>query len=179
MRTRDGVFCQPCLNKLWKAKGYAAERDFVHRLRKLGFFAVRMAVSGAGTDPIPDVVAFHKNPPTALAFEVKAVHKWRCTVYAWKEKRGKKEPSQIIKCLGWVRGIPDVMVKRAGVAVKFLLGERQKSPWVVKFVDDPGDDEKVQNVTVDISDTSDMPELTEPTRSIRARRISKRRRRKR
>lgn len=137
-----------------------------------------MAASGAGKGPIPDVVAFHNPTGPALAFEVKAVNARRWMVYAWKEKCSKREPSQILKCLRYLRGMypPDVE-KHAAVAIKFLLGERRKSPWIVKFVDDPGDDEKVQNVTVDISDRSDMPELTGSTRSIRARRIIRRRKR--
>ena len=177
-RTRKGILCQPCLNALWKAKGYAAERDLVKRLRKLGYNAIRMAVSGAGTEPVPDVCAFHPEKREALAFEVKSVTARRWTVFSYKDKEKKKE-GQIIKALKWLKLMyPDDVTKKAGVAIKFLLGERRKSPWIIKFVEDPGDLTKLDNVMVDITDYSDMPQLSKTTRSKRARKIIRQRKRK-
>jgi Holliday junction resolvase len=177
-RTSKGLFCRPCLLKLYKEKGYKGERDFVKKLRKLGYNALRMGVSGAGTEPIPDIVAFHPEKREALAFEVKSVTAKRWTVFAYKDKERKIE-GQIIKALKWLRLMyPEDITKKAGVAVKFLLGERVKSPWIVKFVPNHEDLTQVEDVTVDITDESDMPELTAMTKSKRARRIIKKRKRK-
>ena len=181
--TKKGLLCQPCLNALWKAKGYAGERDFVRRLRKLGYHATRMPVSGAGKEPIPDVIANHPQKREVLAFEVKTVTARRWTVYAYKGKEKNRE-GQLIKALKWLkRNYPDELVKKdvvkkAGVAIKFLMGERKKSPWIVKFVEEPNDFSKVRDIMVDITDQSDMPELTASTKSKRARKIVRRRKRK-
>ena len=181
--TAKGILCQPCLNQLWKAKGYAGERDFVRRLRKLGYNAVRMPASGAGSEPIPDVVAVHPEKREALAFECKAVTARRWTVYAYKDKEKKKQ-GQLIKALKWLKQeYPDSLlkedvVKKAGVAIKFLMGERRKAPWIVKFVEEPNDFSKVQDITVDITDESDMPGLTASTKSKRVRKIVRERKRK-
>lgn len=178
-RTIKGVFCRPCLQALWKAKGYAGERDLVKKLRKLGYNALRMGVSGAGTEPIPDVVAFHPEKREALSFEVKSVTARRWTVFAYKNHERKKE-GQIIKALKWLKLMyPEEVTKKAGVAVKFLLGERVKSPWIIKFVPNPKDLTQVEDVTVDITDKSDMPKLTAPTKGKRARRIIRERKRRR
>jgi len=171
--------CRPCLQTLWRQKGYSAERDLVRRLRKLGFSAHRVPTSGAGKENLPDVMAFKQPNGPALAFEVKAVSTTRWTVYAWKEKNGEKEPSQIIKCIQFLREMyPSDMEKHATVAVKFLLGERRKSPWIIKFVPNHEDLTQVEDVVVDISDPSDFPELTASTRSKRARRLIRKRKRK-
>jgi len=178
-RTEKGVFCQPCLNALWRAKGYAAERQLVKKLRNLGYNSLRMAVSGAGEESVPDVIAFKQPNGPALAFEVKAVTASRWTVYAFKEKDGERKEGQILKCLRYVDEMyPKTMEKRAGVAIKFLLGERRKSPWVVKWVPFPQnrDFTMVQDISVDVSDKSDFPQLTDPTRSKRARRLVRKRR---
>jgi len=168
-RTPKGILCQPCLQALWKAKGYAGERDLTRRLRKLGYNAVRMAVSGAGTEPVPDVVAFHPERREALSFECKSVTARTWTVFAYKDKERKKE-GQLIKALRWLKLMyPDDVVKKAGVAIKFLQGERKKSPWIIRFVNEPNDLSKVENVTVDITDESDMPELTASTKSKKTR----------
>jgi hypothetical protein len=177
-RTSKGVFCRPCLQALWRAKGYAAERDFVKKLRRLGYNALRMGVSGAGTEPIPDVVGFHPKKREAVAFEVKSVTARRWTVFAFKDKDRRKE-GQLIKCLKWLQLMyPEDVTKKAGIGIKFLLGERRKSPWIVKFVEGHNDFSEVQDISVDIADHSDMPELTRRTRSRRARRIVKKRRAK-
>lgn len=177
--TAKGIVCQTCLIQLWKQKGYSGERDFVRRLRKLGYNAVRMAVSGAGTEPIPDVVAFHPEKRLALALECKAVTARRWTVYAWRGIKRKRE-GQLIKALKWLQLMyPEDVEKKAGAAIKFLQGERKKSPWIVKFVEEPNDFSKVQDITIDITDPSDMPEITAPTRSKRVRKIIRARKRKR
>ena len=176
-RRYGGFVCQRCLNALWKAKGYAAERDLVRRFRELGYWAVRMAVSGAGSEPIPDVVVRHDNPPQEFVFEVKAVSKKRWTVQAWKkDRKGKPKKGQLVKLIEWIRGVPDVIKdRRAGVAIKFLLGERVKALWVIRFINDPGDLTKLKDITVDITDKSDMPEISNPSRSKRTRKIIRRR----
>ena len=172
-----GPVCQRCLAHLWRQKGYSAERDLVRRLEKLGYSAIRIPTSAPGKISLPDVISFHNPNGPALAFEVKAVSKKRWTVYAWKEKRGKKEPSQIVKCFEYLRKMyPPSMEKHVAVAIKFLLGQRCKAPWIIRFVPDPGDLSRLENVTVDISDPSDMPELTAPTKSKRSRYIIKVRR---
>jgi len=61
------------------------------------------------------------------------------------------------------------------VAIKFLLGARVKAPWIIRFVPDPGDLSKLENVTVSIEDSSNMPELTASTKSRRSRFIIRRR----
>lgn len=179
-----GPMCQRCTNALSKAKGYASERQLVQLLRKLGYFSLRNAVSGAGQEPIPDVYAFHNNPPQAFAFEVKAWEYKRkpVRIMAWVEKKGKRIPGQIVKCFQWIWGVPDVVKdKRVFVAVKFLLGERCKSPWVLKQVPEPENRDltKLKDVIVDISSPSDFPELTGPTKSKRSRYIIKKRRERR
>ena len=183
--TKKGILCQPCLNQLWKAKGYAGERDLVRRLRRLGYNAIRMAVSGAGSEPIPDVVAVHPEKREALAFEVKSVTARRWTVYAYKDKERERE-GQLIKALKWLSlNYPNNLVepagytKKAGVAIRFLMGERRKSPWIVKFIEEPNDFSEVQDITVDITDQSDMPDLTASTKSKRVRKIVRQRKRKR
>ena len=134
-----GPVCQRCLAHLWRQKGYAAERDLVRRLEKLGYSAIRIPTSAPGQISLPDVAAFHNPEGPALAFEVKAVSAKRWTVYAWKMRRGKKEPSQIVKCFEYLRKMyPPGMEKHVAVAVKFLLGARVKAPWIVCFVEDPG-----------------------------------------
>jgi len=171
--------CQRCLNKLWRAKGYASERDFVKKLEKLGFNADRIPTSGSGRTNLPDVIAFHPEKRLALAFEVKAIdgsyHKsW--TVNAWVEKNGEKKPSQLFKAVKYLqRYYSSGITRKAGVAIKFLLGERCKSPWVVKLiqVSEDFDVSKMKDVTIDISDPSDMPELTDSTLSRRSRHIRK------
>jgi len=173
-----GLVCARCLSSLNKQKGYAAERDFVKRLRKLGYNALRMAASGSGTEPIPDCFAYHPEKRIALAFEIKTIEgykKW--TIFAWKkDKKGKRKPSQLVKAVQFLNLMyPDVEHK-AGVAIKFLLGERTKAPWVVKFIPVTTDLEKIKNVVVDISDVSDMPELSTSTNSKRSRHIVKVRR---
>jgi hypothetical protein len=66
---------------------------------------------------------------------------------------------------------PEDVVKKACVAVKFLMAERVKSLWIIKFVEDPNDLSKVENVTIDITDKSDMPKLTALIKGKKARRI--------
>ena len=56
--------------------------------------------------------------------------------------------------------------KYAGVAIKFLLGSRTKSPWVIRFVRDPGDLAKLENVTVSIQDPSDL-QISKPSKRAR------------
>jgi len=171
-----GPVCQRCLAHLWRQKGYAAERDLVRRLEKLGYSAIRIPTSAPGQISLPDVIAFHNPGGPALSFEVKAVSAKRWTVFAWKEKRGKKEPSQIVKCFEYLRKMyPPSMEKHVAVAIKFLLGARVKAPWIIRFVPDPGDLSKLENVTVSIEDSSDMPELTASTKSRRSRFIIRRR----
>lgn len=122
------------------------------------------------------MITFHNPNGPALAFEVKAVSAKRWTVYAWKEKRGKKEPSQIVKCFEYLRKrYPPDMEKHVAIAIKFLLGSRVKAPWIIRFMPDPGDLSKLENVTVSIKDPSDMPELTALTKSKRSRFIIRRR----
>jgi len=144
----------------------------------MGYNAVRMAVSGAGTEPIPDVVAFHPEKRLALAFECKAVTATRWTVYAYREKKRRRE-GQLIKALKWLKLMyPEDVEQKAGVAIKFLQGERKKSPWIVKFLEEPNDFSAVEDITVDITDESDMPELTASTKSKRVRKIVRQRKRK-
>ena len=174
--TARGLVCRPCLQRLWRQKGYAAERDLVRRLRRLGFSAHRVPTSGAGKENLPDIMAFKQPNGPALAFEVKAVSTTRWTVYAWKERQGAKKESQIIKCIRFLREMyPPDMEKHAAVAVKFLLGERRKSPWVVKFVTNDEDLTQVEDVVVDISDPSDLV-ISRPSK--RARKIIRQRKTK-
>lgn len=166
--TARGLVCRPCLQRLWRQKGYAAERDLVRRLRKLGFSAHRVPTSGAGKENLPDLMAFKQPSGPALAFEVKAVSLQRWTVYAWKEKRGKREPSQIVKCMRFLREMyPPDMEKHAAVAVKFLLGERRKSPWVIRFVPNHEDLTQVEDMVVDIADPSNLL-ISRPSKRARA-----------
>ena len=137
-----------------------------------------MAVSGAGEENVPDVIAFKQPSGPALAFEVKAVTATRWTVYAFKEKNGERKEGQILKCLRYIDEMyPAAMEKRAACAIKFLMGERRKSPWVVKWVPFPSDQDfsKVENITIDVADVSDFPELTVSSRSKRSRRLIRRR----
>ena len=148
-----------------------------------GFGGIILHNSGAGSEPIPDVVAVHPEKREALAFECKAVTARRWTVYAYKDKEKKKQ-GQLIKALKWLKQeYPDSLlkedvVKKAGVAIKFLMGERRKAPWIVKFVEEPNDFSEVQDITVDITDESDMPGLTASTKSKRVRKIVRERKRK-
>lgn len=184
-KRKYGLVCQRCLNKLWRAKGYASERDFVRRLEKIGFNADRIPTSGSGRVNLPDIIAFHPEKRLALAFECKAIdgsyHKtW--TVNAWIKKGKKRKPSQIVKAVHYLqRHYPSDVELKAGVAIKFLLGERCKSPWIVKLVDITEDFNisKLKDITVDISSQSDMPELTQTTLSKRSRHIRKVRQKKR
>jgi len=73
---------------------------------------------------------------------------------------------------------PEDVEQKAGVAIKFLQGERKKSPWIVKFLEEPNDFSAVEDITVDITDESDMPELTASTKSKRVRKIVRQRKRK-
>jgi len=46
-----GSVCQRCLAHLWRQKSYAAERDLVRRLEKLGYSAIRIPTSASGKSP--------------------------------------------------------------------------------------------------------------------------------
>jgi len=99
-------------------------------------------------------------------------------VFAHKDKEKKRE-GQLIKALRWLKLMyPDDVVKKAGVAIKFLQGERKKSPWIIRFVEEPNDFSKVQDITVDMTDESDLPELTGSSKSKRVRKILRQRKRK-
>jgi len=153
----------------------------VRRLERLGYSAIRIPTSAPGKISLPDVISFHNPHGPALALEVKAweafKHK-RITIPAWKRGReGKLEPGQIIKCIEFLRKMyPPNIEKHAGVAVKFLLGSRTKSPWIIRFVDDPGDLTQLKDVTASIEDPSDL-EVSKPSK--RARYIMKVRRERR
>jgi hypothetical protein len=121
-----------------------------------------------------------------MAFELKLLsantHKsW--TVYAWKkDKKGKPKPSQLVKAVQYLQNhMSKGDVCKGGAAIKFVLGERVKSPIIVKLFDVTRDMKlkDVPNLPFDISDVSDMPELTQATLSKRSRYIRKVRQKKR
>ena len=53
-----------------KKRGYDAERELVHNLRRAGFDALRVPVSAPSREPLPDVFAIKGD--AILAFEVKS-----------------------------------------------------------------------------------------------------------
>jgi len=170
-RKHRGFLCQRCDNELWRAKGYQSERDLCKRLEKLGYSARRVPTSGAGKSDLPDVLVFCKGKNLALAFEVKA--------YDYLHKSVTVNASQVRVCVQYLQEMySSGIIRKAGVAVKFLLGERCKSPWIIRLFDVTDDLplSKIKDVTVDISDLSDMPELTGSTLSRRSRKIRKVRR---
>jgi hypothetical protein len=105
------------------------------------------------------------------------------TVYAWKkDKKGKLKPSQLVKAVIWVKKyLAKGESGKAGAAIKFCLGERTKSPVIVKLFDVTRDMKlkDIPNLAFDISDASDMPELTASILSKRSRHIRRVRQKKR
>jgi len=177
-RKYKGLICQACDNHLWKSKGYCFERNFVRKLEQLGYGADRIPTSGSGRSSLPDVIATHYEKGIKIGFELKLLdantHKtW--TVNAWKtDMNGKVKPSQLVKAVIWVKKyMAKGEVGKAGAAIKFCLGERVKSPIIVKLFDiTKGMKLKdVPNLSFDIADDSDMPELSDSTLSKRSRRI--------
>jgi len=175
-----GLVCQRCDSALWRSKGYAFELDFCRRLKKLGYGADRIPTSGGGGTSLPDVIVNHYEKGIRLAFELKLLnanaHKsWM--VYAWKkDKKGKLKPSQLVKAVQYLQNhMSKGDMCKAGAAIKFVLGERVKSPIIVKLFDVTKDMKlkDVPDLPFDISDSSDMPELTAQTLSKRSRKIRK------
>jgi len=163
-KRRYGIVCQRCLNKLWRAKGYQFERSLVKKLTELGFNSDRIPTSASGRVTLPDIMAFHPQKRLALGLECKAVNDKAWTVYR----------DQIAKAASYLlRHYPFDIERKVGICVKFLLGERCKSPIVIKLlnVSDNMNLEKIQDITVSIESESDMPELTSPTLSRRSRKI--------
>ena len=167
----NGPVCQRCLSHLYRQKGYSAERDLVRKLEKLNINAIRIPTSAPGQISLPDIIGFRNPTGPAYAFEVKAweafKHK-RITIPAWtRGKEGKLEPGQLIKCLEYLRKMyPPSIEKHAGLAVKWILGSRTKSPWTIRFVDDPGDLTQLKDVTASIEDPSDL-EVSKPSKRAR------------
>lgn len=164
-RRRRGIICLPCMRVLARRKGYDAERDFVKQLEKFGFTAIRIPASAPGKVSLPDVIASRKNPPLALAGELKApTEVLRYTIYE----------EQLAKAFRFAESFLGNITEHAKVfvAVKFIRGPRIKSPWIVKFV------ETLDDVVVDIADRSDMPELTRLSMSKEVRRFIRKRRAK-
>jgi len=169
---RNGWLCQRCNNQLWRQKGYAAERSLCKKLEQLGYYADRIPSSGPGKSNFPDIIATDKKRKISLALEVKAFYAKSVTI-----KKG-----QLVKAaLYLIRHHYDSETRMVGACVKFLMGERRKSPWVCKLIPvrDDMDLDALEDLTVNIEDPSDLPELTSLTTSRRARRIIKKRRRKR
>ena len=171
-----GIICQRCLSKLWRKRGYAFELNFVKKLEKYGFFADRVPTSGAGKAKYPDVIAYNPKKRIAMAFELK-------TVDANHHKTFTVEKHQLVKAVTWLRryyaNLPVEMY--AGVAVRFVLGRKVKSPIIAKImkVHDPIDWSKVPDipftikesysdeeldriefVSIDIADSPDLPQIS-------------------
>jgi len=165
----NGWLCQACNNRLWRQKGYAAERSLCKKLERLGYCADRIPSSGPGKSNFPDIIATDKKRKISLALEVKSFYAKSVTI--------KKE--QLIKAAMYLlRHHYDYETRKVGACVKFLMGERKKSPWVCKLIDvrDDMNLDDLEDITVNIEDKSDLPELTQMSLSKRARRIIKKRR---
>jgi Holliday junction resolvase len=150
-------------------KGYQAERSLCKKLEKLGFYADRIPSSGPGESPFPDIIATNKKKKISLSLEVKAYYARSVTI----------KKKQLVKAAMYlIRHHYDYETRMVGACVKFLMGERKKSPWVCRLIpvtDDMNLDE-LEDITVNIEDESDLPELTRMTLSRRARRIRRKRR---
>ena len=178
-RRYGGYLCESCDHKLWRMKGYQAERQLCRLLKKLGYNVRRTPTSGSGRtnkddEGEPDVKAYHKEKDEALAFEVKAYS-------FWSKKTVTVKRVQIVKAIKYLIDMyGSTTKKKVVIGVKFLLGMRVKSPWIFKVipVTDDMDLSKVKDVTISIDDESDFPELTKLTLSKRSRRIIKKRREK-
>ena len=149
--------------RIWRKKGFDAERSLVKKLRELGFSCVRIPTSASSNEPLPDVYAVHRTeiPARLLALEVKAV------TYLPSFTIAKNQIEKLFQFIEPFHRHP-TLKPVAGVAVKFLRGPRIKGLWVVKFVEEP------QDVHVDIADESDL-EISKPTKRWQAL-IMKRRR---
>jgi len=141
--------------RVWRKKGFDAERDLVRRLRKLGFWCVRIPTSASSKEPLPDVFAVEKkdrSPKRMFAFEVKAISFLpRFTI--------KKE--QIQKLFLFLEPFRKSQEYKPFpcVAFKFLRGRRRKAHWIIKLVKQP------QDLTMDITDRSDL-EISKPSRKL-------------
>jgi len=110
---------------LWRQKGYAAERSLCKKLERLGYCADRIPSSGPGKSNFPDIIATNKKRKISLALEVKSFYAKSVTI--------KKE--QLIKAaLYLIRHHYDYEPRKVEACVKFLMGERRKSPWICKLI---------------------------------------------
>jgi len=140
--------------RVWRKKGFAAERDLVSHLRQMGFWCVRIPTSASSKEPLPDVYAVHttESPTRILALEVKAVSYLPSFIVP------KDQIEKLFEFLKPFQRHPSLK-PLPGVAIKFLRGPRKKSPWVIKFVEEPED------VKVDIADKSDL-NISKPSKKV-------------
>lgn len=104
-----------------KKRGYDAERELVHKLRRAGFDALRVPVSAPSNEPFPDVFAVKDD--VILAFEVKSQERY---VYF--------KGDQVDKLIGFLK-IHRIYPKRHAVlAAKFKYKD-----WNFLIVDKKGD----------------------------------------